>query len=217
MGGVVERIVELVWELGHWGYLVISVGAMLECAAFVGFLVPGETLVIFGGFLAAEGILDVPQLVTVVISGAIAGDSIGYALGRHLGRPWLVRHGARFGLPRRRLDQMERLFERHGGKAILIGRFIGFLRALGPFVAGSSRMPYRRFIVWDAVGAVPWAFFFVYLGYVLAESWHIAEKWVGRVGFVAGSLTVLAVVAFVWWRRRRRLARLAPTEDATGC
>ncbi len=201
---MVEALAEFVWRLGHWAYLLIFLAAMLEASAFVGLVIPGDTVAILAGVLVSARVLDMPETLTVAFAGAAVGDSIGYELGRHLGRPWLLRHGHRFGFHRRVLARLERLFARHGGKAIVIARFIGFIRALAPFVAGSSRMPYRWFLLFNLVGAALWAVAYVSLGYLVGESWRVAERWVGRVGVVAAVVVVaLAVVTLRRWARRR--------------
>jgi membrane protein DedA with SNARE-associated domain len=199
-----EALAEFVWRLGHWAYLVIFLAAMLEASAFVGLIVPGDTVAILAGVLVSAQVLDMPETLTVAFVGAAVGDSIGYELGRRLGRPWLLRHGHRFGFHRRVLARLERLFARHGGKAIVIARFIGFIRALAPFVAGSSRMPYRWFLLFNVVGAALWAVAYVSLGYLVGASWRIAERWVGRIGVVAAAVVItLAVLAVRRWARRR--------------
>ena len=133
---VLDPLIAALSRLGHWGYLLIFLGATLEAAAFLGLLVPGETLVVCSGFLAARGLLDVGDLIVVVAAGAILGDSIGYELGRRLGRPWLV-HSCRWvGLRAAHLERVDAFFARHGGKTVFLGRFVGFARALAPFIAG---------------------------------------------------------------------------------
>jgi membrane-associated protein len=144
----------------------------------------------------------------VTVVGAVIGDNVGYALGRHLGRPWLERHGHLVGMHGGVLVRVDLLFARHGGKAVLVGRFIGFLRAMAPFVAGASRMPYGAFVLYNAPGAITWGVGFVLLGYILGESWTIAERWIGRVGAVVGALVIVAVA--VWFRRVRSRARATP-------
>jgi len=197
---VLESLVDVVWRIGSWGYVVVFLGAALESAAFLGLLVPGESLVIVSGMLAAAGLFDLPTLITVISAGAVVGDSIGYELGRRLGRPWLLRRGARLGFHRDRIEAVDAFFDRHGGKAVLIGRFIGFLRALAPFVAGSSRMPYLRFLAYNVAGALLWTVACVLLGYFVGAAWPVVEKWVGRTGLVLG-LVVIGVAA--WWLCRR--------------
>ena len=203
MSAVLDFLVDLVTRLGHWGYVIIFVGATLESAAFLGFVVPGESLVLVAGFLAAAGALDLVPLLVVVTLGAVIGDSIGYELGRHLGRRWLTRFGPWLGFRPERLDEVDRFFDRHGGKSVLLGRFVGFLRALVPFVAGASRMPYSRFLFYNAVGGGLWAVSFVLLGYVLGASWYVAERWIGRASMI-GLAMIIVIAGALWLRRRRR-------------
>src|SRR4051794_544324 len=117
---------------------------MLECAAFAGLLVPGESLVLASGFFAHQGILQLDAVIAAVALGAVAGDNIGFLLGFRLGREWLLKKGSRFGLRKKRLAQVDAFFQRRGSRAVFIGRFIGFARALGAVVARSFRKPYRR-------------------------------------------------------------------------
>jgi undecaprenyl-diphosphatase len=177
--------------------VLLFLGAALESAAFLGFLVPGETIVILGGVLASAGVLKLPETLAVAVAGALIGDNIGYYLGHRLGRPWLERLLSQRSMSM--LTRVDELFQRHGGKAVLVGRFIGFLRALAPFTAGASGMPWRRFAAFNAVGATAWGIAFVLLGYGLGESWPVAERWIGRVGLVVGAVVLVAVV--VWMKR----------------
>lgn len=198
-----DKLIEVLWRAGSWGYLLVFAGATLESAAFLGFLVPGETLVIVSGVLASLGIFDLTELIVVVGLGAIAGDNVSYQLGRRLGREWLLRHGARVGLHPARLEHVERVYERYGGRAVTFGRFVGFLRPLVPFVAGAARMPYARFLAFNLFACVAWAVITVLLGYFVGESWELVERWIGRTGLAAAAL-VAVIAAVVWWRRRRR-------------
>jgi len=186
--------------------VLLFLGAALESAAFLGFLVPGETIVVAGGILASFGLLELPATVTVAVAGALTGDNVGYWLGRRLGRPWLDRIARKWGRDTSMLTRVDELFERHGGKAVLIGRFIGFLRAMAPFAAGSSRMPYGRFVVFNGIGATAWGIFFVLLGYFLGESWTVVERWFGRVGVALGTVVL---VATIWWLKRGRRKRVS--------
>ena len=207
---ILQYLLDLVTRLGDWSYLIIFGAAMLECAAFAGLLVPGESLVLASGFFAHQGILELDAVIAAVALGAVAGDNIGYLLGARLGREWLLKKGSRFGLRKKRLAQVDAFFQRQGPRAVFIGRFIGFARALVPFVAGASRMSYRRFVVADALGAGLWTVAFVALGYVLGASWQMAEKWISRSGLVLGAVLLLGAV-WLWLRRRRRRAETPQT------
>ena len=106
-------------------------------------MLPGETVVLLGGALAGQGETSVVLTIGVVWVAALAGDSVSFLLGRRLGREFLLRHGPKVRITHERFARVEDYFSRHGGKTILIGRFIGLVRALAPFTAGSSGMRYR--------------------------------------------------------------------------
>lgn len=195
-------LLDLVSRMGAWSYLLIFVIAMLECAAFLGLVVPGESLMLACGFLSHQHVLMLDAVIAAGTLGAIVGDNIGYELGRRMGRGWLLAGGARVGLTEARVVAAEAFFERHGSKAVFLGRFVGYARALVPFVAGTSEMNHRVFMLYNALGAVLWAVGVTLLGYFLGASWRLAEVWIGRAGAL---VLVLAIVAagIVWLRRRR--------------
>ena len=142
----------------------------------------------------------------------VAGDLTSFFLGRRLGRAFLVKHGPRVQITEERLHTVEGFFDRHGGKAILIGRFVGLVRAIAPFLAGSSGMPLRRFVPYDVVGAGLWGSTFVLLGYVFWQSFSELVDYAKKGALALGAVIVL-VVAIVWlvrWLRdedNRRLIR----------
>lgn len=198
-----EILTRLGARLGAWTYLLVGTMAYLESAAFVGLVAPGEVAVIFGGFVAGQGRIDPIALFFLVWACAAAGDSTGYLLGRRLGRGWALRNGPRFGVTEPRFMAVERFFDRHGGKTIIVGRFIGFVRALAPFIAGASGFPYRRFIGPSIVGTGAWCATFVILGYISGRSLHraidLAKK--GNLGFIA--LVVLVAAVFAGYKLAR--------------
>jgi undecaprenyl-diphosphatase len=204
---ILQFLLDLVVRLGSWSYFIIFAAAALECAAFVGLLIPGESLVLASGFFAHQGILELFPVMLAAGLGAITGDNIGFVLGARLGREWLRRKGSRFGIRKRGLDRVEQFFQRQGPKAVFFGRFVGFARALVPFVAGASDMPYRKFVLYDAAGAVLWTIGFVTLGYLVGASWQVAEKWISRGGLLLAGI-LLAVGLVVWLGRRRRRRKL---------
>ena len=197
--------------LGPWTYLLVGTLAFLETGAFVGLIAPGETTVIVGGVIAGQGEISLSVLIAVTWVCAVAGDVTSYMLGRKLGRAWLLRHGERLKITEDRLEQVERFFERRGGLTILIGRFIGLVRALAPFIAGTSRMPLRRFLPYDVLGAGAWAATFATLGYVFWHSFDRLTTYVSRGLFAFSTVVVVAgsLVALVQLRRdpekRRRV------------
>jgi undecaprenyl-diphosphatase len=200
----IEKLIEdLGTRLGKWTYLLVGVLAFLETGAFIGLVAPGETAVLVGGVVAGQGKISLPVLIAIVWACAVSGDLTSYTLGRRLGRAWLVRHGDRVKITEDRLAQVERFLEKHGGPTILIGRFIGLVRALAPFVAGASRMPLRVFLPYDVVGAGAWAATFCVLGYVFWQSFHKVAQYVQRGLFAFATVVVIALALYALVRLRR--------------
>ena len=190
--------------LGQWTYLVVGVLAFLETGAFVGLVAPGETVVIVGGVIAGQGEIGLTLLIGIVWAAAVLGDSTSFLVGRRLGRTFVLRHGAKVKITEARLEQVESYFDRHGGKTILIGRFIGLVRALAPFIAGSSGLPYRRFIPYSIVGTGLWATTFSVLGYVFWRSFDEVAHIAGQATFAFGVVVAVIVGSVYAWRRLRR-------------
>jgi membrane protein DedA with SNARE-associated domain/membrane-associated phospholipid phosphatase len=189
--------------LGAWTYVLVGVFAFLETGAFVGLVAPGETIVIAGGVIAGQGEIELLPLIGVVWLCAILGDTASFVIGRRLGRGFLERHGPKVGLTHARLEQVDGYFDRHGGKTILIGRFIGLVRAVAPFIAGSSGLAYGRFLPYSVVGTGLWGTAFAVVGYVFWQSFDQVTKVAGKAitGF---GIVVAVVVAIVWVVRRLR-------------
>jgi membrane protein DedA with SNARE-associated domain/membrane-associated phospholipid phosphatase len=196
-------IVDVAEAFGPYTYVLVGVLAFLETGAFVGLIAPGETVVMAGGVIAGQGEIRLLPLIAVVWSCAVLGDTTSFFIGRRLGRDFMLRHGPKVKITRERLEQVESYFQRHGGKTILIGRFIGLVRALAPFIAGSSRLEYRRFIPYSVVGCGLWATLFCSLGYLF---WQSFDKVAGVAGQATFAFGVIAAVVFggVYLYRRLR-------------
>jgi membrane protein DedA with SNARE-associated domain/membrane-associated phospholipid phosphatase len=204
----VEKLIEDAGEaLGKWTYLAVGILAFLETGAFIGLVAPGETTVIVGGLVAGQGEISLMLLIAIVWTCAVLGDVTSYTLGRRLGREFMVKHGERVKITEERLAQVEEFFERRGGMTILIGRFIGLVRAIAPFVAGASRMPLRKFLPYDVLGAGLWATTFCVLGYVFWRSFDQLTEWVSR-GLFAFGLFVAIVAGIVFLVRLQRSPEL---------
>jgi membrane protein DedA with SNARE-associated domain/membrane-associated phospholipid phosphatase len=207
--GVVElpnfkKIVEDAGDtLGNWTYLVVGVMAFFETGAFVGLIAPGETFLIFGGVVAGQGTISLVALIAIVWTCAVLGDLASFFAGRKLGRAFLIKHGPKVQITEERIHQVEGFFDRHGGKAIFLGRFVGLVRAVNPFLAGSSGMPLKRFLPYDIVGAGAWATMLLVLGYVFWQSFdrvlHYAEQ-----GTLALGTTIVVIAVGVWLYRHFR-------------
>ena len=203
--------------LGAWAYPVVAGFAFLETGAFVGLLVPGETAVVVGGVVAERGGVELVPLIGLVWLAAAAGDLVSFLLGRRLGRPFLERHGPRFHLTPARLEQVDRFYDRHGGKTVLIGRFAGIVRAVSPFVAGASGLTLRRFLPWSLAGTLLWAATFTLVGYGFSESYEQSGQTAGHIaagGALAVALGFIAVSLYRSGRLRRpRAAREAQRHE----
>jgi undecaprenyl-diphosphatase len=189
--------------LGNWTYLVVGVMAFFETGAFVGLIAPGETFLIFGGVVAGQGTISLVALIAIVWTCAVLGDLASFYAGRRLGRAFLIKHGSKVQITEERVHQVEGFFDRHGGKAIFLGRFVGLVRAVNPFLAGSSGMPLKRFLPYDIIGAGAWATMLLVLGYVFWQSFdrvlHYAEQ-----GTLALGATIVVIAGGIWLYRHFR-------------
>jgi membrane protein DedA with SNARE-associated domain len=185
-------------------YVVIAALVFAEAAVFVGFVLPGETACIIGGVLAATGRLQLAVLLPLVVAAAVVGDSVGYEVGRLYGPP-LLRTRLLRGHSHR-LDGAQTTLRERGGWAVFVARFTAFLRAVMPGLAGMSRMPYPRFFVYNAAGAVVWGVGVTLLGYFAGASYRRLEQTLGQISALL-AVVLVGGALFVWWRRRRRSAR----------
>lgn len=191
----------LPWDLAELGtvalYLVVFGVIFTESGLLVGIVLPGDSVLFASGLLIAR--VDepwaLPLLAVVAFTAATAGDSLGYGIGRRLGRDYLVR-----GLPKRGtrfLRKAEALYERHGWFAIVTARWIPWVRTIVPTLAGIGHMPYVRFLTANAVGALLWAVGLVILGYVA----HFVP-WAHQASLIAMAITIVSIPIYVLVRRR---------------
>jgi undecaprenyl-diphosphatase len=217
-----ELLDEFANFLGAWTYLVVGLLAFLETGAFVGLVVPGETALLVGGAVAGLGKINVFLLVAIAWSMAFLGDTTSFWLGKKLGRGFILKHGNRVGITRERYEQVEDYFEKHGGKTVLIGRFIGLVRALAPFVAGSSGMNYRAFVPYSILGSGLQITLHVLAGYFFARSIDAAAEYVGLAALVIGAMIVVSLVSYLAWKylrepeNRKKLVEWMENNWATG-
>jgi membrane protein DedA with SNARE-associated domain len=192
------------WVLAIIGALVFS-----EAAFFLGFVLPGETAVLIGAFLASSGHLSVVLLVIVVVAAAIVGDTVGYEVGRQFGPRLLTWRPLRNH--QHRVDGARAFLDGRGAPAVFIGRFTAFLRAVVPGLAGLSRMRYRRFLAYNAAGGLVWGTGVVLLGYFAGHSYRKVESWLGRSGAIL--IAAVVVIGLVLWHRARSRRERARADD----
>jgi membrane-associated protein len=195
---------DLVRLSGPVAYLVIAALVFGETAVFLGFVLPGETAVVLGGVLASRGRVSLLILILVVAVAAVAGPLVGYEIGRHLGGRLVAARGLRRVAGG--VERAQDLLRTRGGTAVLIGRSVAVLRALMPALAGTARMPYRTFFLYNMVGGIIWGIGFCLLGYAAGSAYAVIERRVGTGVAIALAVVVVAGVA-IWAVRRHRRSR----------
>ncbi len=201
MSWLVDRILNL---HGFVVYFVVTLLVFAEDAIFVGFVIPGETAAVLSGVLASQGNIKLWLILILVIAAAIVGDSVGYEIGRKVG-PRILSMRV-FDKRRKRLDDAQDFLRRRGGSAVFLGRFVAFFRAVMPALAGTARMPYRKFLFFNALGGIVWGSIFVLLGYFAGASYKTIERVVGR-GTAIGVVVIVLIVIVVWQVRKHRADR----------
>jgi len=204
MSGLVDRL------LGVPAWVVLVVVGLLvfaEDALFVGFVLPGETAAVLGGVAARLGHVPLSGVLAVVIAAAIVGDTMGYEIGRHFGPrilafPVLQKH-------QRRLEDAQGFLASRGGPAVFLARWVAFLRAVMPALAGTLKMRYPVFLAFNAAGGLAWGAVVVLIGYLAGESYARVEKLVGRGSALA--VAAVIVLALVVRHVRRRHVEAAST------
>ena len=201
---IARALAEVVSGLGPWAYAAVGGLAFLETGAFVGLVVPGETVVVVGGVTASHGDVSLPLIALVAWIGASVGDATSFHLGRRFGPSVIAPVARRLRVSDQRLASIERSLARHGGKTVLIGRFMGFGRALAAFMAGASGMRYRDLAPWSLAGSGIWAITFTLVGFQFAGVVESASR---RTSLVL--LAIAAVVGGLLVLRHRRKTRIA--------
>ncbi|WP_328375103.1 DedA family protein [Streptomyces sp. NBC_00440] len=193
------------WLSGLSGAAVYAVVAGLvfcEDALFFGFVIPGESAAVIGGVLAARHQVSIYWLALIVVAAAVAGDSVGYEIGRRFGPRLLAARSLR--RHRNSIESARDLIRRRGPVAVFLGRFVAFFRAVMPALAGASGMPYRTFLLFNALGGLVWGVGFTLIGYAAGNAYSSIEHFVGRGAALVFVALVVVVLVVRHVRRRRR-------------
>ena len=158
-------LVSLIQTVGYLGVFAI---VFLESGLLVGFFFPGDSLLFTAGFLASQGFFDIKILIAGCFIAAVAGDSIGYYIGAKLG-PKLFKKDNSIIFHKKHLERAQRFYDKHGGKTIILARFIPVIRAFAPVVAGAGKMNYKKFLIFKLFGGVLWAIGVTLAGYYLGS------------------------------------------------
>jgi membrane protein DedA with SNARE-associated domain len=196
-------------DVSHVGYAALFALIAVES---MGIPVPGETALITGAILAGKGQLQIEWVIVLAATAAILGDNVGYLIGRHGGRRLLTMNGPFLATRQRVLRVGEPFFERHGPKAVFLGRFTAGLRIWAAWLAGATHMPWKSFLLYNALGGIVWATVVGVLAYVLGHAAEKAIEVAGVVGLVGA--VVFVIGAFVVLRRRHAAQEERLEEEA---
>jgi membrane-associated protein len=186
-------------EHGAWIYLLLFVIVFCETGLVVTPFLPGDSLLFVAGTLAAAGGMDVYWLMAILVAAAILGDTVNYGIGSYLGAKVFQRDYR--WLNRSHLERTHQFYERHGGKTIIIARFVPIIRTFAPFVAGAANMTYGRFLAYNVVGALLWVVLLLLAGYFFGNlAWVKTNLSLVILGIIVLSLVPIAVE---YWRHRR--------------
>jgi membrane-associated protein len=206
---VIDFFVELLtnpdalFELVRWGgYVALVAIVFTETGLLIGFFLPGDSLLITAGLVAAAGGLDIWLLNVLLIIAAIVGDSVGYAIGYRTGPRIFTREESRW-FSKKHLVRTREFYERHGGKTIVLARFIPIIRTFAPVVAGVGQMEYRKFLAYNVLGGIGWVVSMTWAGYLLGQVIPDIGRYIHVVIVVVVILSVIPI-GLEWWKARSR-------------
>jgi membrane-associated protein len=207
MSGLFDLLRQFFDTYGYWTLIVVL---LLENA---GLPLPGETTLLFASFLAySERELHMGYIIATGIIACTVGDNLGYMIGYRGGRPLLDRYQRIFHIRPRTIARGERLFNRYGSVTIFFARFLFGMRIIAGPMAGVLRMPWKRFVVFNFLGASVWVTVISLIGYVFGSQWELVIALVKRMNIVVLAVVGVLILA-LWWRRRRRLLRNEDMRD----
>ena len=189
------------------GYIALAIIVFTETGLMIGFFLPGDSLLVTAGLFAAKGDLNIVVLNVLLMTCAILGDATGYYIGKKLG-PALFRKEDSLLFKKKHLIATQEFYERHGGKTIIIARFVPVIRTFAPVVAGMAGMGYRRFALFNIIGGIGWVFSMTMLGYLLVTMFPATEQHIEKVIIVVIFLSILPGI-IEWLRARMRAKRNA--------
>ena len=193
-------------DLIRWGgYLILVAIVFTETGLLVGFFLPGDSLLITAGLVAAAGGLNIWWLNVLLVVAAVSGDSVGYAIGARIGPRLFTREKSLLFNPAH-VERTRRFYARHGAKTIVIARFVPIIRTFAPVVAGVGTMAYRRFLVYNVAGGVGWVTSMTWAGFLLGRAIPNIGEYVHVVVIIVIVLSVIPIVVEIVRERRRRAA-----------
>jgi membrane-associated protein len=195
-----RHLAEVIQNYGAWTYLILAAIVFLETGVVATPFLPGDSLLFAAGTFAALGSLDLALLLVLLTAAAILGDTLNYWIGRKVG-PRVFHENVRY-LKREHLERTRRFYERHGGKTIVLARFVPIVRTFAPFVAGIGAMSYPRFLAYNVLGGVLWVVGFVLAGYFFGNLPVVKENF--SLAILAIVLLSVTPIVYEYARQRRR-------------
>lgn len=195
---ILEPLLNLFKAYGYW---IVFFGVMLENA---GLPVPGETILLAAGFFASQHHFSVLAVMGIATTGAVMGDNCGYWVGHRVGRRLLVRYGRYVMLTESRFRGMEKYFESHGDKTVLVARFITGFRVFTALFAGATGMRWSKFLLFNVLGAISWAVVMTLLGFFFGKSWNLLEQYIKGAGLGLAAVLAIAFIVYQILRRRKK-------------
>jgi membrane-associated protein len=209
MAAWIQQIVHHLYDvrgLVEWGgLLLICIMVFVETGLFVGFFLPGDSLLVTAGVFASTGALSLMWMLALVTLCAIAGDQLGYVIGRKAGRSLYSRPDSRF-FKKRHLEEAHAFYEKHGPKTIIMARFVPVVRTFCPPVSGAAEMPYARYLMFDIVGGALWVGATVLTGYTLGKKIPNIES---KLHWVIGGVILLSLTPVAYHALKARYGRNA--------
>lgn len=192
---------ELLNDWGIFSYILIFLFAVFESTVVAGLFVPGVLAVVALGFLAAGNGLEFTPLLIVISLGACIGDYISFWLGKSRGGRTVVKLADKFIKNKDYIRTGENFFERYGNKSVLIGRFVAVVRPFIPFVAGIFKMNWKKFLFWNALGAVLWSVIYLSVGYFFGYAWELVVRGLSGVGLIILLIAIVITASYLWRKR----------------
>ncbi len=184
-----------------WGYVALFIGMVLENANIP---IPSEIILGFAGYLVAKGVFTFTPAVAVAVVAGVAGSVLSYWMGEYGGRPFLLRFGKHFHFSASKFRMAEELFNHHGGKAVFFARLLPAVRTFISFPAGVAKYPMWRFLLWTALGTLPWTALIIRLGQMLGERWQEITNYNNEFVMVTGVIFVIVGIYFLWRYKKKK-------------
>ncbi len=205
-------LIKLIETVGYFGLIGII---FAESGLFFGFFLPGDSLLLTAGLLASRGALQLPILLLTLAPAAVLGDNVGYWFGKKVGPPIFSRENSLF-FRKKNLLAAKAFYERHGGKTIILARFMPFIRTFAPIVAGAVEMEYRRFFFFNLIGGVLWATGVTLAGYFLGETLPGIDRYFLLIIVVVIFISALPSLIHIWKEYRGDILRFIRSKLSPG-